>query len=141
MVLDGQYSRAGFHQIFSEAKRYVGTRLQEGVPWVDADMNDFADSVVTQLRRVIQQALGNVSPNNGFKIAEADLEIRGPGELLGLAQHGLDTTFRAADLIRDLKLMQRARGEALLYFQDHPDTPLLEVFQKRFGENFEWARF
>jgi len=78
---------------------------------------------------------------DGFKIAEADLEIRGPGELLGLAQHGLDTTFRAADLIRDLKLMQRARGEALLYFQDHPDTPLLEVFQKRFGENFEWARF
>lgn len=78
---------------------------------------------------------------DGFKIAEADLEIRGPGELLGLAQHGLDTTFRAADLIRDLKLMQRAREAATLYLKDHPGTPLLELFQRRFGDSFEWARF
>jgi len=78
---------------------------------------------------------------DGFKIAEADLEIRGPGELLGLAQHGLDTTFRAADLIHDLKLMQRARSEAILYLKENSDTPLLEIFKHRFGDSFELARF
>ncbi len=85
--------------------------------------------------RVFQEHL------DGFKIAEADLEIRGPGELLGLAQHGLDTTFRAADLIRDLKLMQRARSEAALHLKQNPDTPLIEAFKHRFGDQFEWARF
>jgi ATP-dependent DNA helicase RecG len=46
--------------------------------------------------------------NNGFKIAEADLQLRGPGELLGQRQSGLPR-FRFGDLVQDLDLIRRAR--------------------------------
>ncbi|HIC96655.1 TPA: DNA helicase RecG, partial [Candidatus Bipolaricaulota bacterium] len=78
---------------------------------------------------------------DGFGIAEEDLKIRGPGELLGLAQHGLDTSFRAADLLRDLELMKRAREEAFELIAKQPDHPLVAEFKRRFGEQFELARF
>jgi len=50
----------------------------------------------------------NITAGRDIAIAEEDLKIRGPGELLGLSQHGLDTTFKVADLIRDLALMKAA---------------------------------
>src|SRR5437016_11165711 len=43
--------------------------------------------------------------NDGFKIAEKDLEIRGPGEVLGTRQAGLPE-FRVANLVRDLDILQ-----------------------------------
>jgi ATP-dependent DNA helicase RecG len=52
--------------------------------------------------------------NDGFKIAEKDLEIRGPGEVLGTRQAGLPE-FRVANLVRDLDLLQTARKEADFY--------------------------
>ena len=55
---------------------------------------------------------------NGFKIAERDLEIRGPGEFFGTKQSGLPA-LRAANLIRDRELLELARGEALSYVE-HP---------------------
>jgi ATP-dependent DNA helicase RecG len=45
---------------------------------------------------------------DGFRIAEADLQLRGPGELLGQSQSGLPP-FRFGDLARDLKLVEQAR--------------------------------
>jgi ATP-dependent DNA helicase RecG len=48
---------------------------------------------------------------DGFRIAEADLEIRGPGDLLGTRQAGLPS-FRIADLRRDLSWLERARDDA-----------------------------
>jgi len=78
--------------------------------------------------------------DDGFDIAEEDLKIRGTGELLGLSQHGLDTTFKVADLIRDLPLMQAAREEAERLLAAEPTTPLLEEFERRFGERFDLAR-
>lgn len=45
---------------------------------------------------------------DGFRIAEADLKLRGPGDLLGLEQSGLPP-FRFASLVEDLPLVQRAR--------------------------------
>ena len=53
--------------------------------------------------------------NDGFKIAEKDLEIRGPGEVMGTRQAGL-LEFRVANLVRDLDLLQAARKEADFYF-------------------------
>lgn len=52
--------------------------------------------------------------NDGFKIAEKDLEIRGPGEVMGTRQAGLPE-FRVANLVRDLDILQAARKEAEFY--------------------------
>ncbi len=51
---------------------------------------------------------------DGFRIAEADLQLRGPGEFLGQQQSGLPR-FRFAELARDLALVERARGLAKAY--------------------------
>jgi ATP-dependent DNA helicase RecG len=55
--------------------------------------------------------------NDGFKIAEKDLEIRGPGEIMGTRQAGLPE-FRIANLVRDLDILQAARKEAEFYFNE-----------------------
>ncbi len=52
-----------------------------------------------------------VATGDGFRIAEADLEIRGPGEFFGTRQSGLPE-FRVADLLRDAALLEDARDEA-----------------------------
>ena len=50
--------------------------------------------------------------SSGFDIAEADLELRGPGEFRGVRQSGL-SDLRVADLIRDVRLLDQARRDAL----------------------------
>lgn len=57
--------------------------------------------------------------SDGFKIAEADLEIRGPGEFLGVRQSGLPG-FKLANLIRDVKVLQLARQSAFAILQEDP---------------------
>ncbi|HJP91154.1 MAG TPA: ATP-dependent DNA helicase RecG [Pyrinomonadaceae bacterium] len=52
--------------------------------------------------------------SNGFVIAEKDLELRGPGELLGTKQSGLPE-FRIANLVRDQELLEQAKREAEFY--------------------------
>ena len=52
--------------------------------------------------------------NDGFVIAEKDLELRGPGELLGTRQSGL-AEFRVANLVRDQQFIEGARKEADFY--------------------------
>jgi ATP-dependent DNA helicase RecG len=52
-----------------------------------------------------------VRTNDGFQIAEMDLELRGPGEFFGTRQAGLPS-FRVANLIRDRQLLEAAKGEA-----------------------------
>ena len=49
--------------------------------------------------------------NDGFKIAELDLELRGPGEFFGTRQAGLPS-FRVANIIRDAQLLESAKREA-----------------------------
>ena len=74
---------------------------------------------------------------NGFKIAEADLAARGPGDFLGNRQHGLPE-LRIASLQNDIKAMQVARDEAAALITKDPalsDYPLLlsaarELFRK-----------
>ncbi|MDD5594369.1 MAG: ATP-dependent DNA helicase RecG [Candidatus Margulisbacteria bacterium] len=57
--------------------------------------------------------------SDGFKIAEADLRLRGPGEMLGVRQSGLPN-FRVADIIRDEKILQAARSAALEFIERDP---------------------
>lgn len=63
-----------------------------------------------------------VSSNDGFKIAEEDLRLRGPGEMSGLKQSGLPD-FSYVNLINDFKMFEYARKDAELMLQnvDHPD--------------------
>lgn len=60
--------------------------------------------------------------NDGFKIAEKDLELRGPGEVMGTRQAGLPE-FRVANLVRDLDILQAARKEADFYFNQGAKSP------------------
>ncbi len=52
-----------------------------------------------------------VQTNDGFKIAELDLELRGPGEFFGTRQAGMPS-FQVANLIRDRQLLEAAKREA-----------------------------
>jgi ATP-dependent DNA helicase RecG len=78
-----------------------------------------------------------VATEDGFVIAEKDLEIRGPGDFFGTRQSGLPT-FRVANLVRDRELMEEARGEAFRvassWSQDAP-APL-----RAFVEDGGWEK-
>lgn len=62
---------------------------------------------------------------DGFAIAEADWDLRGPGDLLGTAQSGL-AEFKLGDLKRDAGLMRRARTAALALFDRDPQLEQAE---------------
>jgi len=59
------------------------------------------------------------STNDGFRIAEADLELRGPGDFFGTRQSGLPE-FRVADLLRDGAMLEEARREAFALVHADP---------------------
>ncbi len=59
--------------------------------------------------------------NDGFRIAEKDLEIRGPGEVMGTRQSGLPT-FRVGNLVRDVAILEEARREADYYLTERRMT-------------------
>lgn len=61
--------------------------------------------------------------NNGFLIAEEDLRIRGPGEIYGTRQSGMPS-FRVADLVKDMRLLEVARQEAFRLLERDPDLSL-----------------
>ncbi|HYY13167.1 MAG TPA: ATP-dependent DNA helicase RecG [Chthoniobacterales bacterium] len=69
------------------------------------------------------EVLENTS--NGFEVAEADWELRGPGDLLGTAQSGLPA-LKIGDLKRDAQLMRRARAAAMSIFERDPRLELPE---------------
>jgi ATP-dependent DNA helicase RecG len=58
--------------------------------------------------------------SDGFKIAERDLELRGPGEVLGTRQTG-QIQFRVADLARDSDLLPHVRAAAAIIRRDYPE--------------------
>ena len=57
--------------------------------------------------------------SDGFVIAEKDLELRGPGEVLGTRQTGL-VQFRVADLVRDADLLPQVQQAAARLASQHP---------------------
>jgi ATP-dependent DNA helicase RecG len=67
---------------------------------------------------------------DGFILAEQDLQLRGPGEILGTRQTGL-SEWRIADLLRDTPLHQPAQALAQYIYQQHPEYihPLIQRWQ------------
>jgi ATP-dependent DNA helicase RecG len=64
---------------------------------------------------VAEERLGIMAEtNDGFRIAEKDLELRGPGELLGTKQSGLPE-FRIGNIVRDQEILAQAKQEAEFY--------------------------
>jgi len=59
--------------------------------------------------------------NDGFRIAEADLKLRGPGDLEGTQQSGMAFDLKIADIARDGQLVQMARDEAQAIIDDDPE--------------------
>jgi ATP-dependent DNA helicase RecG len=82
--------------------------------------------------------------NDGFKIAEVDLEMRGPGEFLGTRQSGIPD-FRIANLLRDTRVLEEAREDAF-EMANRPEfltsdqyTRLRETLKKRWGTRLQLA--
>jgi len=65
--------------------------------------------------------------NDGFLIAEKDLQLRGAGEVLGTRQTG-EMQFRIADLVRDQGMLDEVRPAAALILREHPErvAPLVQ---------------
>jgi ATP-dependent DNA helicase RecG len=80
--------------------------------------------------------------HDGFKIAEADLRLRGPGELLGARQSGL-ADFRFANLLRDGRILAEARREATAWLEKDPElrskasAEMSEILRHRWGTTLQ----
>jgi len=77
---------------------------------------------------------------DGFSIAEEDLLIRGPGDLLGMQQHGFLSRLRAVDLIHDLDLITEARKGARNTHEKGLSPRLIAEVERRFGDALKWLR-
>lgn len=83
--------------------------------------------------------------NDGFQIAEADLKLRGPGDLEGTQQSGIAFDLKIADIARDGQLIQLARDEAQKIINDDPDCEKSQysILWNRLNElrksNVNWA--
>ncbi len=79
--------------------------------------------------------------NDGFVIGEKDIELRGPGEILGTRQHG-DVEFKTADLVKDKDILAWAVEDRDLIFKDDTNLskPENQNFRKRLIElyNKHW---
>ena len=81
-----------------------------------------------------------VDTADGFRIAEEDLKLRGPGDFFGRRQHGLPA-LRMADLNTDTRVLKEARDAAAALLSADPDLsrpehrPLLEKVRRLFEEN------
>ena len=84
-----------------------------------------------------QRLFAMESTSDGFRIAETDFELRGPGDVLGTRQHG-EMPLRVADIRRDTKELASAREAAFALIEsgrfDDPDfAPLKICVLERFG--------
>ncbi|MEW5768394.1 MAG: ATP-dependent DNA helicase RecG [bacterium] len=90
------------------------------------------------LAKAVQRISSLVQTNDGFKIAEADLAIRGPGEFFGTRQSGMPE-LKLANPIQDIKQLQAAREEAFSILENDPtfSNPEHQLLRQVFEHNFK----
>ncbi len=97
------------HQLRGRVGR--GEKQSDCVLMYQAPLSDFAQARLEIMRKT----------NDGFEIAREDLELRGPGDLLGTRQTGLPA-LRIADIVRDAELVPMIQKSADLLLQHHEDN-------------------
>lgn len=86
-----------------------------------------------------------VESNDGFEIAEADLKLRGPGDLEGTQQSGIPFNLKIANLVKDGEILQYAREVAQKVLDDDPQLEkptnliLRRQLQKLSGNRYNWG--
>lgn len=108
-----RYGLAQIHQL----RGRVGRRNLPGFCLLLADT---ANEQAMERLRIL------TSTTDGFAIAEADLRLRGPGELIGLRQHGLPE-LQVADLSKDFDLLNEARQDAQVLVRTDPRLQRPEI--------------
>jgi ATP-dependent DNA helicase RecG len=84
--------------------------------------------------------------NDGFRIAEVDLKLRGPGDLQGTQQSGTPLNFKLTNLSTDGKLIELARSEAKRLLAEDPqlqkpvNTPLRQYLQSQTHKQVDWSK-
>jgi ATP-dependent DNA helicase RecG len=111
MVIDNaeRMGLAQLHQLRGRIGR--GAQSSSCVLLYRAPLSELARERLSVLRQT----------NDGFEIARRDLELRGPGELLGTRQTGL-AQLRVADLIRDADLLPQVRAAATRLEREQPQA-------------------
>ena len=86
-----------------------------------------------------------IKTNDGFEIAEMDLQLRGPGQFFGTRQHGLPE-FKMADVTSEIELLKVARADALKLLDRDPKLTapqhkhLRAALVKQFGQTLQLAQ-
>ena len=86
-----------------------------------------------------------VDTNDGFKISEVDLKLRGPGDMMGTKQSGM-LDFKIADLVADNKILNFARKEAEFLLQDDENLEkarninIARAYRPYARERMGWSR-
>ncbi len=155
----GQFSRGELQILVSTTVVEVGVDVPNATLMVIENADRFGLSQLHQLRGRVGRGKDksycilisdNRSPetrgrlktfcgtNNGFEIAQADLEIRGPGDFFGSRQSGLPL-FKVANLACDLEILKSAQETATDYVQNCPNftenKPLMERISALFHQD------
>lgn len=86
-----------------------------------------------------------VRTNDGFEIAEVDMQLRGPGDIMGTQQSGI-LNFKLANIAKDQKILQAARYMAEQILEDDPNLSKSQhqgmkiYFDKNHKDKFIWSR-
>ncbi|MEE8482693.1 MAG: ATP-dependent DNA helicase RecG [Acidiferrobacterales bacterium] len=113
------------HQLRGRVGR--GSEKSSCVLMYHAPLSDFAKKRLNAMR----------DSNDGFVIAQRDLELRGPGEMLGTRQTGAQQ-FHIADIMRDRELLPVVREVAQTMLVKHPEN-VTQVINRWIGRNLHYA--
>ena len=149
-----KFRKKEFPLLLSTTVIEVGVDIPEATLMVIEDASNFGLSELHQLRGRIGRGkyssycilVGNPKTEQGYKrlntllekkdgflIAEEDLKIRGPGDLLGIKQHGF-FGFRIVNLLRSVSLLDKVRKEVKKLLLKPPSPALIRVVKERFPE-------